>query len=334
MRNMNQNSTDEHPYAALTPDVMLDSLECIGLHSDGRFLALNSYENRVYQIGIEDGEPVVAKFYRPERWSDDAIIEEQQFSSALAELDIPVIAPLTINGQQLHHHAGFRFAVYPRRGGRTQDIDTPDNLRWMGRFLGRIHALGAARPFKHRPVLSLQHFAIDSIEYLQQSDFIPAELKPSYSATAEMLLRGLEQRYPKHTHGFIRLHGDCHPGNILWTDAGPHFVDFDDARMGPPIQDLWMLLSGNREDMTLQLAYLLEGYSEFYRFDPATLHLIEVLRSLRMIHYSAWLARRWSDPAFPANFPWFNSARYWEEHILSLKEQIAALEEEPLIWRE
>ena len=336
MRNMNETSDEHraHPYDALTPDTMLDSLDSVGLHSDGRFLALNSYENRVYQVGVEDADPVVVKFYRPERWSDDAIIEEHQFVSALAQLEIPVVAPLTINNRQLHEYAGFRFAVYPRRGGRAPDLDNSDNLRWMGRFLARIHSLGRAKPFQHRPRISVENFGRESQQYLLQHDFIPSELRASYESCSEMLLSALEQRFPAQSGGFIRLHGDCHPGNVLWTDHGPHFVDFDDARMGPPIQDLWMLLSGSREEMTKQFAFIMEGYNEFFHFDATSLHLIEVLRSLRMIHYSAWLARRWQDPAFPANFPWFNSNRYWEEHILSLKEQIAAVQEEPISWFE
>jgi len=331
---MNDTSADQHahPYDALTPDTMLDSLESVGLHSDGRFLALNSYENRVYQVGLEDGDPVVVKFYRPLRWSDAAIDEEHQFVTALEQLEIPVVAPLIINNAQLHQYAGFRFAVYPRRGGRAPDLDNADNLRWMGRFLARIHSLGRSKPFRHRPAFSVENFGRESQQYLLQHDFIPAELRPSYESATNMLLTALEQRFPPQQSGFIRLHGDCHPGNVLWTPQGPHFVDFDDARMGPPIQDLWMLMSGDREEMSKQFAWIMEGYSEFQSFDAGSLHLIEVLRSLRMIHYSAWLARRWEDPAFPANFPWFNSSRYWEEHILSIKEQIAAVQEEPLIW--
>jgi len=329
---MNDTSADQlaHPYDALTPDTMLDSLESVGLQSDGRFLALNSYENRVYQVGLEDQPPVVVKFYRPMRWSDEAINEEHQFVSALEQLEIPVVAPLTINGAQLHEYAGFRFAVYPRRSGRAPELDNADNLRWMGRFLARIHSLGRAKPFLHRPSITVDNFGWESQQFLLQHRFIPNELIASYETTTKVLLTGLEQRMPKGEGGFIRLHGDCHPGNVLWTEQGPHFVDFDDARMGPPIQDLWMLLSGQREEMTQQFAWLMEGYQDFQLFDAGSLHLIEVLRSLRMIHYSAWLARRWEDPAFPNSFPWFNTNRYWEEHILSLKEQIAALEEEPI----
>ena len=247
-------------------------------------------------------------------------------------MDIPVVAPLRVNDKQLLNHAGFRFAVYPRRGGRAPELDNDDNLRWMGRFLARIHSLGRAKSFQYRPSLTVENFGWESREFLLQHAFIPSELRPSYESASNMLLRALDERFPKNSGGFIRLHGDCHPGNVLWTDHGPHFVDFDDARMGPPIQDVWMLLSGDREEMTHQFSVIMEGYSEFSVFDASTLHLIEVLRSLRMLHYSAWLARRWQDPAFPANFPWFNSPRYWEEHILSLKEQIAAVQEEPLFW--
>lgn len=334
-----------HPYDSLVPDVILDSVESVGLRCDGRFLALNSFENRVYQVGLEDRDPVIVKFYRPGRWADEAILEEHEFTRTLAELEIPVVAPLLLRQvlrqdepglkatgplQSLHHFHGFRFAVYPRRGGHWPDLDHPDHFRWLGRFLGRIHQLGAAKPFRYRPLIDCRSFGRESYEFLLASGFIPQDLRQSYSSVVGHVLDQVEQVYPRHPAGFIRLHGDCHPGNILWTDSGPHFVDFDDARMGPAVQDLWMLLSGQREEMSQQLTYILEGYNDFARFNSAEIALIEPLRSLRLIHYNAWLARRWTDPAFPKNFPWFNTPRYWEEHILNLKEQLSALQEEPL----
>ncbi|MFV2055787.1 MAG: serine/threonine protein kinase [Thiohalomonadales bacterium] len=328
----------KHPYQALTPDVILDSIESLGMVTDGRFLALNSYENRVYQVGIEAEQPLIVKFYRPNRWTDQAILEEHEYTLGLAALEIPVVAPevfsdeLLPSGRTLHYWQGFRFAIYARHGGRWPELSNMDNLRWMGRFIGRIHAVGAVAQFSNRPTISVDEFGQDAYEYLMQSQFIPLELEKAYESVVKHILQQIKALYPLESAKFIRLHGDCHPGNILWTDSGPHFVDFDDARMGPAIQDLWMLLSGDREDMTRQIAAILEGYSEFATFDPIELNLIESLRSLRMINYSAWLARRWDDPAFPQNFPWFDSNRYWEDHILALKEQLSALQEQPISW--
>jgi Ser/Thr protein kinase RdoA (MazF antagonist) len=321
-------------YQTLDPDRILDAVESTGLRCDGHLHALNSYENRVYQIGIEGGGFIVAKFYRPGRWSDEAIHEEHDFALELAEREIPVVAPLRdARGETLHHHQGFRFALYPRRGGRWPDLDKPDNLLWLGRFIGRIHAVGAIEPFRHRPVLGIEHFGEESYRYVLEQGFVPAELQLPYRSLAEDVLKQVRHCYARAGEvRNIRLHGDCHPGNILWTDAGPHFVDFDDCRMGPAVQDLWMLLSGERRDMTAQLADILDGYTEFYDFDPRELHLLEALRTLRMLHYSAWLARRWDDPAFKQAFTWFNTTRYWEEQILALREQAALLDEPPLVW--
>lgn len=327
-----------HPYEALTPDTVLNAVDtmahCTGGRTDGRQLALNSYENRVYQVGIEDASPIVVKFYRPLRWSDEAIQEEHDFSEALAQLEIPVVAPMRDdNGKSLFEYAGFRFALYPRRGGRTLDLENPDNLMWMGRFIGRIHALGAARPFAHRPTLDIDSFGWQSYRYLMSTNFIPQDLHEAYSTLVEDVLQQVEAAFDRAgAFSKIRLHGDCHPGNILWTDEGPHFVDFDDARMGPAVQDLWMLLSGERTQMTGQIDEVLSGYTEFMDFDPRELQLIEPLRTLRMIHYSAWLARRWHDPTFPMHFPWFAEPRYWEEQILGLREQAAIMNEPPLQW--
>jgi Ser/Thr protein kinase RdoA (MazF antagonist) len=300
-----------HPYEALTPDVILDAVESTGLRCDGRLLALNSFENRVYQVGIEESVPVVAKFYRPERWTSDQILEEHAFVRELAQAEIPVVAPVEHAGATLHLHAGFRFAVYPRQRGRAPDLETEDTLTWMGRFLGRIHAVGAARPFLHRRALDIAALGEEPSAFVLERGFVPPELREAYD-------------FP-----LLRLHGDCHPGNVLW-DEGPNFVDLDDCCTGPAVQDLWMLLSGEREERSRQIGWLLDGYFEFAEFDPRELRLIEPLRTLRMIHYAGWLARRWSDPAFPAAFPWFNTQRYWQDHILALREQAAALDESPL----
>lgn len=323
--------TQTHSFYALSPDTVLDALDGIGLRGDGRLLALNSYENRVYQVGMEEGAPVVAKFYRPERWSDAAILEEHGFAMALNEREIPVVPPMLIAGTTLHHHQGFRFAVFRRQGGRAPELDAPGTLEWIGRFLGRIHALGATEAFAERPALDVQSFGEQPRDWLLNSGVIPAELRDSWAAISGQALDGIRRCYERAGKvELIRLHGDCHPGNLLWTDAGPHFVDFDDSRMGPALQDLWMLLSGERGDMSRQLADLLAGYEEFRDFDPRELYLLEALRTLRLLHYSAWLAQRWEDPAFPAAFPWFDSPRYWQDRILELREQVALMDEEPL----
>ena len=325
-------STDDNSlaFSTLTPDQLLDALESIGLCPDGRLLALNSFENRVYQIGIEDEKPLIAKFYRPGRWSDAAILEEHAFTAELVEREIPVVPPLLIGGQTLHHHAGMRFAVFPRQSGRAPELDDPDTLRWMGRFLGRIHAVGALKPFVERPAIGLQSFGIESRDYLLQHDFLPPELLPAWQSVAEQALEGVANCYERAGKvAELRLHGDCHMGNVLWLD-GPYFVDFDDSRLGPAVQDLWMLLGGDPEEASLQLAHVLEGYEQFHEFDDRELHLVEALRTLRLIHYSAWLARRWTDPAFPLTFPWFNTQRYWQERILELREQVALMQEAPL----
>lgn len=321
-----------HAYELLTPDLVLDAVESSGLLTDARVLALNSYENRVYQVGIEGSAPLIIKFYRPERWSDAQIQEEHDFTQALHELDISVVPPLRDpQGASLREYAGFRFALYPRQGGHAPNLDDYDALLSLGRVLGRIHALGQTRPFTHRPTLNVESYARESYEFLLANDFIPASLRESYRTLGADLISQLENTFARVPFTPIRLHGDCHPGNILWRDEAPHFVDFDDARNGPAIQDLWMLLSGERDQQTLQLAEILEGYREFCDFDLAQLPLIEALRSLRLMHYAAWLARRWSDPAFPRHFPWFNTERYWGEHILELREQLAALQEPPLV---
>lgn len=319
------------PFTALTPDAVLDALDSIGLRSDGRLLALNSYENRVYQVGMEDGAPLVAKFYRPERWPNAAILEEHAFVAELAEREIPVVPASVIDGSTLHAFSGFRFAVFARHGGRAPEMDDCDTLEWMGRFIGRIHAVGALQPYRHRPTLDIQSFGSEPSEYLLAHGLIPAELVEVYRGVVAQALAGVWDCFERAgTVRTLRLHGDCHVGNVLWTDAGPHFVDFDDSRMGPAVQDLWMLLSGERAEQAQQLGDLLAGYEDFYDFDPRELHLVEALRTLRLIHYAAWIARRWDDPAFPAAFPWFNTQRYWQDRILELREQIALMDEPPL----
>jgi Ser/Thr protein kinase RdoA (MazF antagonist) len=321
-----------HPYAQLTPDLILDAVESAGVRCDGRLLALNSFENRVYQVGIEDAQPLVAKFYRPGRWSDAMIAEEHAFSRELSDAELPVVSPLAgEDGQTLREFGGFRFALYPRQRGRAPELESQDTLTWMGRFIGRIHAIGALRPFSQRPALTLETFGVEPSRYVLEHRFVPADLLPAYETLVTQLIDKIRLRIEQAgAVPHLRLHGDCHPGNVLWADDGPHFVDLDDARMGPAVQDLWMLLSGDREAMGRQMRWVLDGYWEFHDFDLRELQLVEPLRTLRMIHYAGWLALRWDDPAFPAAFPWFNTQRYWQDHILALREQAAVLDEPAL----
>ncbi len=321
-------------FSLLTPDCVLNALESIGLRSDGRMLALNSYENRVYQIGMDEGAPLVAKFYRPGRWTDEAILEEHAFVAELVEREIPVVPALLINDKTLHSFDGFRFSVFAKHGGRAPELENRDTLEWMGRFLGRIHAIGALKPFAHRPTLNIKSFGEEPYAWLLSNNFIPEDILAAYRSVVGQALEGVRHCYERTGSELkmLRLHGDCHAGNVLWTDDGPHFVDFDDSRMGPAIQDLWMLLSGERQDMVRQLGDVLAGYEDFHDFDTRELHLVEALRTLRLIHYSAWLAQRWEDPAFKQAFPWFNTQRYWQDRILELREQIALMDEPPL-WQ-
>jgi Ser/Thr protein kinase RdoA (MazF antagonist) len=315
-----------HPYGRLTPDLVLDAVAAADLRPDGRLLSLNSYENRVYQVWLEDESVIVAKFYRPGRWSDAQIDEEHAFARELAEREIPVVAPT-----HSHRFGGFRIALYPRRGGRTPELGDESTLEWIGRFIGRIHAVGSVRKFQHREALTARSFGHEPRAFLLGTKFIPPDLLDAWTAVTAQALAGVERSYANAGDvRAIRLHGDCHVGNILWTHEGPHFVDLDDARMGPALQDLWMLLSGDRAAMGHQLHHVLAGYEEFADFDRRELNMLEALRTLRLIHYSAWIARRWDDPAFPAAFPWFNTQRYWQDRILELREQIALMEEEPL----
>jgi Ser/Thr protein kinase RdoA (MazF antagonist) len=339
-----------HAFESLTPDVVMDALASVGLYGDGRQLALNSYENRVYQLHLEDGGAVVAKFYRPGRWTQAQILEEHTFAAELMTAEIPVVGPLLLNDSTLNYFGGFAFSVSPRRGGRPPELDDPDVLEWIGRFLARIHTVGASRTFVERPALNLHSFGIDSREWLLVHDKVPLDVQSAWAkASQEALdviaghatLAGAAEAKAPYAELIkcIRLHGDCHPGNILWTPLdspatagpGPHFVDLDDARSGPAVQDLWMLLSGDRQQQTRQLGALVDGYEQFRSFDRRELALIEPLRTLRLIHYSAWLARRWEDPTFPINFPWFGSSDYWRGQVQMLEEQVEAMREDPLL---
>ncbi|MBD9582239.1 serine/threonine protein kinase [Delftia sp. SD018] len=336
---------DSHAYARLTPDVVLDALASVGLWGDGRLTALASYENRVYQAVLEDGDRVVLKFYRPGRWSRDQILEEHAFSAELTAAEVPAVPPLVLEGATLHSHAGFDFSVSPWRGGRPPELDDFEVLEWTGRFLARIHTVGAARPFAHRPALDLASFGHDSMQWLLDRQMIPLEVESTWKAACQRALdlmapaadgMSAAGHFGLHSARTLRLHGDCHPGNVLWTPlddegrGGPHFVDLDDARTGPAVQDLWMLLSGDRGQRTRQLGALLDGYEQFRPFDRRELALIEPLRTLRLIHYSAWLARRQDDPIFAINFPWFGTPDYWRGQVDMLNEQIEAMQEEPL----
>ena len=322
---------NEHPYDRLSPDMIIDAVESAGYLSDARLLALNSYENRVYQVGIEDDTPLIAKFYRPERWSDAQIMEEHSFSLELQDADISVVAPMVDpEGNTLHEYEGFRFALFTRRGGYPPELDNFDNLLVLGRTLGRIHAVGRAGKFSERQQISVERMLTQNSEFLLDG-FIPRDLIPAYSSLASDLQKTVSTLYGEvQDTDMIRIHGDCHVGNILWRDDTAHFVDLDDCCTAPAVQDLWMFLSGDRPYRQLQISELVEGYNEFCDFDPRQLRWIEALRTLRLVHYAAWLARRWSDPAFPRSFTWFNTERYWADHILELREQMWALQEEPL----
>ncbi|MEO1078868.1 MAG: serine/threonine protein kinase [Pseudomonadota bacterium] len=324
-----------HPFDVLTPDTIIEAVEAAGFRSDARLLALNSYENRVYQVGIEDAEPVIVKFYRPERWSEEQIAEEHSFSQELADAELPVVAPLRGDAEgrgsgTIHHHAGLLYALFPRRGGRAPDFDNPDNLLVLGRTLGRMHAIGAARAFRYRLALDGAAIIADSRERLPGA-FVPDDLTDAYLSLLDDLGRALAPLLEEIDGGErIRVHGDCHGGNILWRDDTAHFVDLDDCLTAPAVQDLWMFLSGERHEQELQLSELMAGYEEFHSFSARELRWIEALRTLRIIRHAAWLARRWDDPAFPRAFPWFAGPRFWSDHILELREQFARLQEPPL----
>lgn len=325
--------SDPHPFSLLSPDTVLDAIEQQGFAVSGHVLALNSYENRVYQIGIEGQPPLIAKFYRPARWSDQQIAEEHHFTRTLADHELPVIPPLADqHGATLFQHQAFRFSLFPRRGGHAPPLDNVDCLATLGRCLAQLHNVGAIEAFTQRPTLDIDSFGRDAVAYIS-AHFLPADLLPAWRSLTDDLLAIIRDRFASGRPAqYIRVHGDCHPGNVLWREDAPHFIDLDDARMAPAMQDIWMLLSGEREQQQQQLGIILDGYQEFREFDSSELRLIEPLRTLRMLHFAAWLARRWQDPAFPRAFPWFNTPRYWGELILDLRMQMAALQEPALLY--
>lgn len=322
----------ETPYADLSPEVILDALEAVGFAPTGGLLELNSYENRVFQLELEDGSFVVAKFYRPGRWSDPQILEEHTFSLELADAEIPVVTPIERDGTTLYQHAGYRFAVYPRQGGHPPNIENEADLKVLARTIARIHAVGATAPFATRPRLTVERLGDESRSVLLDGGFLPPDMEDAYASITEHLLVRLHATFSRlsdREDGLRegRIHGDCHLGNLLWREETPHFVDFDDCVSGPAIQDLWMLLSGERDERQGQLDTIVRAYQTFHVFDASSLVLIEPLRTLRIMHHAAWIARRWHDPAFPRAFPTFDSPRYWSEHVLTLREQMAALDE-------
>ncbi|MEE4244340.1 MAG: serine/threonine protein kinase [Kangiellaceae bacterium] len=315
----------------LDPDTILDALDSIGVVAEAALLPLNSYENRVYQCRDRDDNKFVAKFYRPGRWTDEQILEEHQFSLELVDDEIPIVAPSVISNHTLHKYQSFRFAVFDNRGGRTPNLDDEETLVWLGRFIARIHNVGEKQSFKHRFTISPESYAVESYQFLVEHSFVPDNLRESMDSVCLPLIELVQSRYSRFSDiEHLRIHGDCHPSNIMWTETGPHFVDLDDSRNGPAVQDLWMLITGHETEQIQQRNKLLEGYEEFREFDDRELYLIEPLRAMRMLHYCAWLANRWDDPSFKHNFPWFNTQRYWEEQLLNLKEQLAVVQHESL----
>jgi Ser/Thr protein kinase RdoA (MazF antagonist) len=320
-----------HDYSQLSPDTVIRAVESTGRLSDARVLALNSYENRVYQVGIEDETPLIAKFYRPQRWSDAQLREEHTFSCELAAADLPIVAPMANeSGETLFTFEGYRFALFPRRGGQAPEPENLEQLHRIGMMLGRLHAIGRQSAFAERPTLTLERFLDKPVTQVTPPGFLPAALQPRYE-TVVAALRARIAALKLEEFALIRTQGDCHPGNIIWTrDDGPWLVDFDDCQSAPAVQDLWMLLCGTRREQEQQLSELMDGYQMFCAFDTRELKLVEALRSLRMIHYAGWLASRWNDPAFPRYFPWFNSESYWQQHVAELEEQLVLLAEPPL----
>lgn len=322
------------PFSELGPDEVLHAIESLGVHCDGRLLALNSYENRVYQIGVEDQPPWIAKFYRPGRWSDAQILEEHAFAADLEAAEVPIIAPIRIGDQTLHHCAGHRVALYPRRGGRAPELADLQTLQTLGLALGRLHACGSAQLFRHRDTLDILAQAQAAMQTLCASTLCPRPIAERLMRLAPDLLQALSDTVNRAgEHAQLRLHGDCHIGNILWREERLHFVDLDDSLNGPAIADLWMLLSGETGEQIEQLCAVLDGYRTFQPFSWRQTTLIEPLRTLRLLHMQAWIARRWSDPAFPPAFPWFDSPANFEGLLGQLQEQMMRLQE-PSPWDE
>jgi Ser/Thr protein kinase RdoA (MazF antagonist) len=323
--------SDLQPFSGLTPEVVLDAAAAIDLEPDGRLFALNSYENRVYQLGAACGQ-LVLKFYRPARWSDAQIAEEHQFTQELAAAELPVAAPLVIGGQTLFKYREFRFAAFPWMRGRTPELDAPEARQILGRTLARMHQIGATRDFAVRPRIGVERLGWDARARVLASELLPDALRERYSSVSGALLERVSAAFARAAGTReIRIHGDCHLGNLLWNERGPVFVDLDDCAMGVRVQDLWMMLAGPPAEQQRQWRELLEGYQQFADFDFLEVTLIEPLRALRMLHHAAWVVHRWSDPAFPRAFPWFAEPRYWEGYLLDLLEQIAAIEDPPLL---
>ena len=330
-------------YSQLDPQQVLDALDAVGLRGDGRVLQLNSYENRVFQVFLEephDGHSaVVAKFYRPGRWSDAQILEEHSFALELAAAEVPVVPPLVLPmaavGVQLLGRPptlacgfGHRYGVSARCAGREPELEDPAALRQLGRFIGRLHAVGRQRPFEHRHHLNPRADGERALKLLLDGGFVPDTERPAWKQACEQALAAVNAAFDAaQPLATLRLHGDCHLGNVLWRDGAPHVVDLDDAMQGPAVQDLWMLVSGDHTTMAQQLNTLLEGYEQFCAFDDRERALIEPLRTLRMLRHSAWLAERWGDPTFPRNFPFFGTAAYWNQQTTQFREQIEAIAE-------
>ncbi len=319
-----------HPYSTLTPDLVMDAIESLGYLCDARILALNSYENRVYQIGIEDAPPLIAKFYRPARWSKEAIQEEHDFMFQLEEEEIPVVAPITLDGHSLFESSGFYFALFPQRGGHAPELTRFDDLELIGRWVARLHQVGSWTSFQHRPQQSSTNAVIEAAEQVLASGLMPSDYNTVYESLIRDIAQAMDQYFDPGHERQIRLHGDLHTGNLLLRDETLYLVDFDDCYQGMAMQDIWMLLSGSREEQMGQLNAIRNGYEMFRSFPYDQLSQVEVLRTLRIVKYAAWLCQRWEDPAFPIAFPWLNGHRFWSDHVLTLREQIAALHSEPL----